>query len=119
MTQLIWCGISTGLIRLATKSVLTAAALMTVYAAAYRVMDWVIADAVPSHRDSASIFDFTLIAVSFVGFGGLLILPALVNSSARAAWLSRFYVHAMNGFYVDIPARQLTARFWGRMTPVP
>jgi len=29
------------------------------------------------------------------------------------------YVHAANGLYCDIPARRITARFWGLTTPVP
>jgi len=42
-----------------------------------------------------------------------------------ASWLARLpmvralYVHASNGFYCDIPARQITARVWGLETPVP
>jgi hypothetical protein len=28
-------------------------------------------------------------------------------------------VHAMHGFYIDIPARRVTALLWGRSAPVP
>lgn len=119
MTQLIWSGFKTASWRIATKAVLAAVTLTGAYGAALFAMDFALAGSVPHRQASVSILDEALIVMTFVCFCGLLTLPILANSPAGAAWLARFYVHVINGFYVDIPARQLTARFWGRTTPVP
>lgn len=119
MTQLLWSGFSTGLWRLVTGSVLAAITLSVAYAAAFLIMDSVITSSATNHGSSLSIWDYTFIVLAIAGFGALFTVQTLATSSSSAAWLAHFYVHTMNGFYVDIPARQLTARFWGRVTPVP
>lgn len=53
------------------------------------------------------------------GFAGVFVLQACVSSLSHLPALRSLYVHAMNGFYFDIPPRRWTARVWGRSPPTP
>jgi len=57
-------------------------------------------------------------AIVAIGFGGLFLLHVCMAGS-RGTWLEALHVHATHGFYLDIPARRITARIWGLKTPVP
>jgi len=68
---------------------------------------------------STSAFDFVVLALVAGGFLAVFVLQTLTHRAAQPRWLPALYVHAMHGFYIDIPARRLTALFWGRSIPAP
>jgi len=58
-------------------------------------------------------------ALVVAGFLGVWTIQAATPLLARLTFVRALHVHAANGFYLDIPARRLTARVWGLKEPVP
>ena len=65
-----------------------------------------------------ALLDVAVLGLVALGFVGAFMLQALSESLAKRRWVRAVYVHAMNGFYIDIPARRLTAWFYGQSAPV-
>lgn len=118
LTQLLWSGLATGVARLACGSVGRAGLIMGAYAIAYLGMDRLVASSTSHHAVVASPLNAIVLGLVALGFGGVFILQALSARFAQRRWVKALYVHAMNGFYIDIPARQITARFYGQSAPV-
>ncbi|MEQ8784842.1 MAG: proton-conducting transporter membrane subunit [Pirellulaceae bacterium] len=118
VTQLVWQGLATGSRWLAVRAIVCAAVVSASYFTAYLVTDRVLLASVSHHAIAPSPLDAAVLGLTAVGFLGVFCLQAASGSRA-APWLRSLYVHALNGFYFDIPARRLTARVWGRITPTP
>ncbi len=62
------------------------------------------------------------IAVMFVIAGVFVLLLGFqhfIRSHPDVSWTRELYVHAMNGFYCDIPIKRWTARLWGERMASP
>jgi NAD(P)H-quinone oxidoreductase subunit 5 len=53
------------------------------------------------------------------GFVGVFALQLLAHYGSHWTWIRQIHVHAVNGFYLDIPARRLTAWLYGLHSASP
>lgn len=118
LTQLVWNGLATGVVGLALRSIANAWLVTVMYAVAYLAMDRLVASSLPHPEVVSSTLDVAVLILVALGFVAIFALQALSELTAQPRWVRAVYVHAMNGFYIDIPARQLTARFYGQTAPV-
>jgi NAD(P)H-quinone oxidoreductase subunit 5 len=118
LAQLLWNGLATGIVRLSVQSIANAVLVAVGYSAAFLVMDHLVASSISHHTVVPSTLDTVILALVAVGFSSLFALQAVSGPFAKHRWLRALYVHAMNGFYIDIPARRLTARIYGVTAPV-
>jgi NAD(P)H-quinone oxidoreductase subunit 5 len=118
LTQLLWKGLSTGVAALALRGIASALLVTVAYAAAYLAMDRLVASSTSHHSVVPSTLHLAVQAFVALGFVAVFTLQALSGPLAKHRWVRAAYVHAMNGFYIDIPARRLTARFYGQSAPV-
>lgn len=118
LTQLLWKGLSTGRIELALRSIANAGLVAVAYSVAYLAMDRMVSSTTSSPLLAPSTFDSLVLALVATGFISLFLLQVFSAPLAQRRWARALYVHAMNGFYVDIPARKVTAWFYGQTAPV-
>ena len=118
MAHLIWNGLAVGHAGLCLRSLFQAVLVVVVYSVAYLGIDRLVASSTSHHTVTPSALDVAVFAVVAVGFAGVFILQILSGSLTKPQWVKRLYVHAMNGFYFDIPARRLTAWFYRQAAPV-
>lgn len=118
LTQLLWNGLSVGAVGLSLRSIANALLVTLTYSAGYLVMDRLVASSTSHHTVVPSTLDVAVLAVVSLGFVAVFAVQALSGSLAQHRWVRALYVHAMNGFYIDIPARRLTAWFYGQTAPV-
>ncbi len=118
ITQLVWNGLTSGSWQLAMQSILAAGLVCIGYFVAFLTTDYIIADSVSHRAITPSILDYVILGLVAVGFVGVFALQAVMGSLSHRPWVRSLYVHAMNGFYLDIPARRVTAFFWGQAAPV-
>lgn len=118
LTQLVWNGFATGVLGLSLRSLGSAVLVAAAYSAAYLAMDYLVASSSSHHSVAPSMLDRVVLAVVALGFTGVFVLQAISGSLVQRRWVRALYVHALNGFYIDIPARRLTARIYGVTAPV-
>jgi NAD(P)H-quinone oxidoreductase subunit 5 len=118
LTQLLWNGLATGFVGLAFRSVANALLVTVAYSVSYLAMDRLVASSTSHHTVVPSSLDFAVLGLVALGFVGVFTLQALSGSLTNHRWVRSLYVHAMNGFYIDIPARRLTAWFYRQTAPV-
>lgn len=118
LTQLLWNGFATGLGRVAPRTFAMALLVAAVYAVAYRGMDGLVASSTSHHVAASSPFELVLLGTISLAFAGMFVLQALAPSLAARQWVRALYVHLMNGFYIDIPARRITAWCYGQTSAV-
>ncbi len=70
------------------------------------------------HVVTLSLSDVAVMLLVSLGFLGVFLCQAFAGTLSQHRWARAIYVHAMNGFYVDIPARRITAWFYQQESPV-
>lgn len=118
LVQLLWNSLATGFVGLALRSLANAWLVTVAYAVASVAMDRLVASSTSPHTVAPSTLSFAVMGLVALGFIGVFALQALSGPLAQRRWVRALYVHAMNGFYIDIPARRLTAWFYGQTAPV-
>ena len=118
LTQLLWKGLAAGPVGLALRSIASAFLVALMYSVAYWAMDRLVASSISHHMIAPSILSFVVQGLVALGFIAVFLLQALLGPLANRGWIRALYVHAMNGFYMDIPARRLTAWFYRQTAPV-
>jgi NAD(P)H-quinone oxidoreductase subunit 5 len=120
ITTLVWHGLVSGSVRLALGSIAGGAIVSGVYLAGFLAFDKLLASSAVA-RDSLppSSVDLAVSGLVVVGFLGVFAIQVAASWMSRLPSVRALYVHAANGFYCDVPARQITARAWGLTTPVP
>ena len=116
--QMLWNSFSAGSWRLAVRSLCAGALVTFSYYAAFLVMNHILADTVPHLTMPPSSMDRIVFWLVTMGFGFICVLQSIFIPLTGLPLVRTLYVHAMNGLYLDIPARRLTARFWGQSAPV-
>ena len=120
LTTLVWHGLVAGSWRVAAAAVVGAAGVAGIYVVSLLGMDRLLAGSAVAHDALVpSTIDVVLGFLVVVAFLGVFAIQAAAETLARLPWIRALQVHAANGWYLDIPARQLTARVWGLTTPVP
>jgi len=103
VTTLVWHGLVSGSVKLAGASI-----------GGGLIVSGIVCGPLP-----ASSVDMLVGALVVVGFLGVFAIQVAASWLARMPIFRTLYVHAANGFYCDIPARQITARIYGLNAPVP
>jgi NAD(P)H-quinone oxidoreductase subunit 5 len=119
LTHLIWNAIATGSWRIAAMGLGAAFLASWSYLGAWLAIDTLVAPALPLQSNPLSAIDLIAASVVAVGFASVFILQAVADRFAHLGFVRGLYVHAANGFYLDIPVRRLTARAWGGVAPTP
>jgi NAD(P)H-quinone oxidoreductase subunit 5 len=119
VTQLLWTGLVSGSTAVAINSGCAAVGITAAYVATYALLNQVLKDHFVSAPQSYSPFDFLALVLVGTGFVVVFALQAIATWFPRTSLMQTLHVHALNGFYLDVPARRLTAWVWGRRSPVP
>ena len=120
LTTLLWQAFLTRSLRLAGGGVLAATGVAVAYVAALAATNQILAgSSVATALPPASLLGGVVAAIVVVGFLGVFAIQAATPLLSRLPAVRALHVHAANGFYLDIPARRLTARAWGLTDPVP
>jgi NAD(P)H-quinone oxidoreductase subunit 5 len=118
LTHLLWQSLAAGTWRLTAHGLSWAAMITGLYFAGYRLMDGLLSHSISHQFVAASLLDTVVVGFVAIGFLAVFALQALANELSHLPLVQGLYVHAANGFYLDIPARRLTALIWGRSSPV-
>jgi hypothetical protein len=120
LATLVWQSLLSGSWKLAAGGIAGGLVVSLAYVAAYLGVDAILQrSAVAQAVLPTSVFDLAVSGLVVIGFLGVFAIQAATTTLARLPAIRALHVHAANGFYCDIPARQLTARVWGLTTPVP
>lgn len=84
------------------------------YVVAYQLVDRLAANAIPQPAGSLSTLGIVLAIFVVSWFVGTIVIPPIAKPFAQHRWARAAYVHALNGFYLDIPARRLTDWIYGQ-----
>ena len=118
LTQLLWSAFSAGSLRVAGWGIIAAIGVSVGYYGAYVLTDLALATSVSHLRIVPSLFDSLVTGLVAAGFVGIFLLQAATRSGSQGSLVRSLYVHAANGFYLDVPARRITAWAWGHGGPV-
>jgi NAD(P)H-quinone oxidoreductase subunit 5 len=120
LATLVWQGLVSGRLRIAAAGIAAAGGVAAAYVAGVTGFDQLLAaSSVAREVAPASRIDLAVAGIVVAGFLAVFAIQAAATLMARLPLVRALHVHAANGFYLDIPARQLTARVWGLTTPVP
>jgi NAD(P)H-quinone oxidoreductase subunit 5 len=120
LTTLVWQALLSGSWKLAAGGIAGGLVVSLAYVAAYLGADAILQRSAVAHAVLPTlVFDLAVSGLVVIGFLGVFAIQAAATRLARLPGIRALHVHAANGFYCDIPARQLTARVWGLTTPVP
>lgn len=118
LIQLLWNSLASGVMAVGLRGLASALLVTAAYSVAYLAMDRLVTSSTSHHAVVPSTLNTTVLGLVVLGFVAVFTLQSLSASLAKRRWVRAVYVHAMNGFYVDIPARRLTAWFYGQAAPV-
>ncbi len=110
LTQLLWTGLKTRSVVVSLRTVFMALLSCVGYFGAYRILDQMVATSI-AHPLSTGL-PVVIMAVVAIGFLFVFGLQAILATGWQPPTLRWLYVHATNGFYVDILARNLTWLVW-------
>jgi NAD(P)H-quinone oxidoreductase subunit 5 len=120
LTTLLWQGFASGRLWVAVGSLGAATGVAAAYAGGVVGFDWILAgSSVVVRGPLHSAFGLLVAGIVVAGFLAAFAIQSATPFLARFPLVRALHVHAANGFYLDIPARQITARVWGLSTPVP
>lgn len=119
LTQLIWPALISGSGWVAGRTLAMAALTSLAYLLTFLAIDWALAPCLPRLRQHLGLSEWLALGLIAPGFLGVFWLQTIANGPAVSSVLRSLYVHAANGFYLDVPARRLTARVWGQTSPTP
>jgi NAD(P)H-quinone oxidoreductase subunit 5 len=120
LTTLLWHAFLSGSLGLAGGGILAATGVAAAYVTALIATERLLAGAAISHQSlPSSMLGGVVVAVVVLGFVAVFAIQAAAPFLSRLPAVRALHVHAANGFYLDIPARRLTARAWGLNDPAP
>ncbi len=120
VTQILRAALLTGEPGVIIRSLALVACMIATYAVGYRAVDTVLEKASVTSAETANL-SISPVLTGLIA-GAFLVAFAFDAAGWRLPsrrWASAFYVHAVNGFYLDIPARRLTAWFYRQKAAVP
>lgn len=120
LTTLVWQSLRSGSWSVALGGCAAACGVSVGYAVAMLLVDRLLATSAVAHQAGpAGLLDMLIAGAVVLGFVAVFAVQAAASALAWVPTVRGLYVHASNGFYLDIPARRLTARCWGLKAPVP
>jgi NAD(P)H-quinone oxidoreductase subunit 5 len=120
LATLVWQGLISGQLRIAATCIVAAGGVAAAYVASVTGFEQLLkASSVAREVASPSAIDVTVGSLVVTGFLAVFAIQTAATGMGRFSFVRALHVHAANGFYLDIPARRLTARVWGLISPVP
>ncbi len=110
LVQLLWTGLKTCSFVVSLRTVFTAILACAGYFGAYFIFSHLLGSTVP-HPTSSGL-SFLILGLVALGFLFVFALQAMLTTGWQPTKFRWLYVHASNGFYVDIMARNLTLLVW-------
>ena len=118
IAQLVWQGLASDQDGMSIRCLGQSMLVALVYASTYLVCSAFMKGSMSYVEQTNSTLSGIVIALVVIGFLGLFGLQVMIRHAANHDWIRPLYVHAMNGFYIDIPARRLTALIYRQVAPV-
>ena len=118
LSRLISIAAETGIARLALQGVAAAAAVGTLYIAMFEVSDTILKETISHQPVTASPFDIAVSITACTSFFLMFVITHFIQGFGHLEWMQSFYIHANNGFYLDIPIRRFTAWAYGERATV-
>ncbi|MDP1561754.1 MAG: proton-conducting transporter membrane subunit [Pirellulaceae bacterium] len=119
LSHLLQQTLSSGQTRVGLRGIVATAFVLTSYWFGYLVIDQALQVGISPALRPWTLADQILLGAA-ASFLTLIYLLATLPT-VRRRWLAwpSLYVHATNGFYLDVPVRRLTAWCWGLNSPAP
>ncbi|NDH07095.1 hypothetical protein EBX93_14445, partial [bacterium] len=119
LTQLIWPFFASGNPRLAFGGLMSGLLVCASYVIGYQLIFRMTSGGIDSGTTTTGMLGILVFLIVTVGFLSIFILQALMIPIGKIPFMRALYVHALNGFYLDIPSRRIAGIFWGKSSPVP
>ncbi len=119
LTQLIWPALNSGVGWIVVRSIGLSGFICLAYLLAFQAIDGVLASSLPRASLDLGLIEGLVLGSVASGFLVMFWLQTVTNGQAVGSALRSLYVHAANGFYLDVPARRVTAFVWRETSPTP
>ncbi|MFM9011425.1 MAG: proton-conducting transporter membrane subunit [Planctomycetota bacterium] len=118
LTNLLSTCFATRVWNLSGLGIAAAVVVAFAYFASFELIDSLLAATVSRPSLDRSSFDVAVHVVAIACFVAIFIVQNFIQSFSHLGWVQVFYVHASNGFYLDIPFRRLTGWIYGQPAAV-
>jgi NAD(P)H-quinone oxidoreductase subunit 5 len=118
LTNLLATFFATRVWKLAGLGLALAATVAVAYFTGFEIIDHLLAATMSRRPIDRSPLDLTVQVVAMTSFVVIFIVQNFIQSFSHLPWVQVFYVHANNGFYLDIPFRRITGWFYGQPAAV-
>jgi len=118
LTNLLSTCFATRVWNLSGLGIAAAVVVAFAYFASFELIDSLLAATVSRPSLERSSLDFAVHVVAIACFVTIFIVQNFIQSFSHLGWVQVFYVHANNGFYLDIPFRRLTGWIYGQPAAV-
>jgi NAD(P)H-quinone oxidoreductase subunit 5 len=118
LTNLLATFLATRLWNLSVLGIAAAVAVAFAYFASFEIIDSLLAATMSRQPLERSLLDRVVHVVAVASFVAIFVVQNFIQSFSHVGWVQVFYVHANNGFYLDIPFRRLTGWIYGQPAAV-
>ena len=118
LTNLLSTFLATRAWKLSGIGIAAAVVVAFAYFASFEMIDSLLAATMSRQPLDESPLDLAVHVVAVASFVAIFIVQNFIQSFSHLAWVQVFYVHANNGFYLDIPFRRLTGWIYGQPAAV-
>jgi hypothetical protein len=118
LTNLLSTCFATRVWNLSGLGIAAAVVVAFAYFASFELIDHLLAATMSRQHLERSPLDLAVNVVAITCFVAIFIVQNFIQSFSHLRWVQVFYVHANNGFYLDIPFRRLTGWIYGQPAAV-
>jgi NAD(P)H-quinone oxidoreductase subunit 5 len=118
LTNLLSTFFATRVRNLSLLGIAAAAVVAFAYFASFELIDSLLAATMSRQPLERSLLDRAVHVVAVASFMAIFIVQNFIQNFSHLGWVQVFYVHANNGFYLDIPFRRLTGWIYGQPAAV-
>ena len=118
LTNLLSTFLATRVWNLSLLGIAAAAVVAFAYFASFEIIDSLLATTMSRQPLERSLLDRAVQVVALASFLAIFIVQNFIQNFSHMGWVQVFYVHANNGFYLDIPFRRLTGWIYGQPAAV-
>jgi NAD(P)H-quinone oxidoreductase subunit 5 len=118
LTNLLSTFLATRAWNLSLLGIAAAVVVAFAYFASFEIIDSLLAATMSRQPLERSLLDRAVHIVAVASFLAIFIVQNFIQNFSHMDWVQVFYVHANNGFYLDIPFRRLTGWIYGQPSAV-
>ena len=112
ITQLLHLAFRTNRAAIIMNGLLLASGICVSYYGAFTLIDRLLRDSVSHQTITQSGFEKGLVGITVIAFLGTFVFQLGLGQWNRIPLFKNLYVHASNGFYVDVKAQKLVSLLW-------